>query len=228
MLLHVHQSNFRVVGFTEQPRLAELAALAQRAGLPLVDDLGSGALVARSATSRRRAASLAAGRRPRLLLRRQAPRRPAGRDRRRARRRSSSGCAGTRCSARCARTSSRSPRSRPRSRSTSTRSARGARSPCCACSREPARRCAREPSAWPALSAERSRRRSRASAAARCRSRARGFACAARRELAEPLRAGDPPVIGVVRDGRLLLDCRTLADAEIDDVALAVRALRRR
>src|SRR5215210_549518 len=44
LLLRVHQSNFRVVGFAEQPSTAELAAVAQRAGLPLVDDLGSGAL----------------------------------------------------------------------------------------------------------------------------------------------------------------------------------------
>src|SRR5207244_6977163 len=45
LLLRAHQSNFRVVGFTEQPRLEELAAVAERHGLPLVDDLGSGALV---------------------------------------------------------------------------------------------------------------------------------------------------------------------------------------
>src|SRR5205823_9137295 len=45
-LLRVHQSNFRVVGFTEQPTVAELAAVARRHGVPLVDDLGSGVLVA--------------------------------------------------------------------------------------------------------------------------------------------------------------------------------------
>src|SRR5256885_6888728 len=45
LLLRVHQSNFRVVGFTEQPRLEEIAAVARRHALPLVDDLGSGALV---------------------------------------------------------------------------------------------------------------------------------------------------------------------------------------
>src|SRR5205823_10099431 len=44
LLLRVHQSNFRVVGFTELPRLEELAAVARRHGLPLVDDQGSGAL----------------------------------------------------------------------------------------------------------------------------------------------------------------------------------------
>jgi hypothetical protein len=35
-------------------------------------------------------------------------------------------------------------------------------------------------------------------------------------------------VIGVLRDGRLLLDCRTLTDAEVDEVAEAVRACRSR
>src|SRR4051812_24591677 len=44
LLLRVHQSNFRVVGFTERPSLGELAAVAARVGAPLVDDLGSGAL----------------------------------------------------------------------------------------------------------------------------------------------------------------------------------------
>ena len=45
LLLRVHQSNFRVVGFTELPAVEELADLARRHGLPLVDDLGSGVLV---------------------------------------------------------------------------------------------------------------------------------------------------------------------------------------
>src|SRR5213075_1262569 len=44
LLLRVHQSNFRVVGFTEQPTLRELADVASRHGIPLVDDLGSGSL----------------------------------------------------------------------------------------------------------------------------------------------------------------------------------------
>ncbi|HZJ72017.1 MAG TPA: L-seryl-tRNA(Sec) selenium transferase, partial [Planctomycetota bacterium] len=45
VLLRVHQSNFRVVGFTEQPTVEQLAAVARRHELPLVDDLGSGVLV---------------------------------------------------------------------------------------------------------------------------------------------------------------------------------------
>jgi L-seryl-tRNA(Ser) seleniumtransferase len=43
-ILHVHQSNFRIAGFTEQPETAELAALARKHGVAMIDDLGSGAL----------------------------------------------------------------------------------------------------------------------------------------------------------------------------------------
>ena len=52
------------------------------------------------------------------------------------------------------------------------------------------------------------------------------FACAVEETLAAPLRTHEPPVVGIVRDGRLLLDCRTLADGEIDEVAAAVHACR--
>jgi len=45
LLLRVHPSNFKVTGFTDKPSLEELAALSQRSGLPLVEDLGSGCLV---------------------------------------------------------------------------------------------------------------------------------------------------------------------------------------
>jgi L-seryl-tRNA(Ser) seleniumtransferase len=52
------------------------------------------------------------------------------------------------------------------------------------------------------------------------------FACAIEEELAVALRAAEPSVVGVVRDGRLLLDCRTLTDDEVDEVAAAVRSAR--
>ena len=52
------------------------------------------------------------------------------------------------------------------------------------------------------------------------------YACAVEEELAAPLRSHEPPVIAVVRDGHTLLDCRTLTDAEADEVAAAVRACR--
>jgi L-seryl-tRNA(Ser) seleniumtransferase len=52
------------------------------------------------------------------------------------------------------------------------------------------------------------------------------FACAVEEALAGKLREGDPPVVAVVRDGRTLLDCRTLTDAEADEVAACVEAAR--
>ena len=52
------------------------------------------------------------------------------------------------------------------------------------------------------------------------------FACAVEESLAAPLREHEPAVVGIVRDGRLLLDCRTLAEAELDEVAAAVAACR--
>ena len=45
LLLRVHRSNFEITGFTEQPGLDQLVALARRRNLPLMEDLGSGALV---------------------------------------------------------------------------------------------------------------------------------------------------------------------------------------
>ncbi len=45
LVLAVHPSNFRVVGFTASPALADLAALAHARDLPLVEDLGSGCLL---------------------------------------------------------------------------------------------------------------------------------------------------------------------------------------
>jgi L-seryl-tRNA(Ser) seleniumtransferase len=45
LLLRVHRSNFEITGFTEQPALDELVALARRRNLPLMEDLGSGALI---------------------------------------------------------------------------------------------------------------------------------------------------------------------------------------
>ena len=44
LLLRVHRSNFQITGFTEQPSLQELVDLARKRGLPLMEDLGSGAL----------------------------------------------------------------------------------------------------------------------------------------------------------------------------------------
>lgn len=45
LILVVHPSNFRIVGFTESPALADLAELAHERGAALMHDLGSGALL---------------------------------------------------------------------------------------------------------------------------------------------------------------------------------------
>jgi L-seryl-tRNA(Ser) seleniumtransferase len=44
LLLRVHTSNYRIMGFTEEVELAELVDLGHRRGIPVADDLGSGAL----------------------------------------------------------------------------------------------------------------------------------------------------------------------------------------
>jgi len=44
LIMRVHPSNYRVVGFTSSPRLDELAALAREAMIPLYEDAGSGQL----------------------------------------------------------------------------------------------------------------------------------------------------------------------------------------
>ncbi len=43
-ILRVHRSNFRIVGFTEDPELKDLVKLAHENGLWAIDDIGSGAI----------------------------------------------------------------------------------------------------------------------------------------------------------------------------------------
>lgn len=45
LILRVHPSNFRIVGFAEETPLEELVALGREIGIPVMDDLGSGALI---------------------------------------------------------------------------------------------------------------------------------------------------------------------------------------
>lgn len=44
LLLKVHRSNFRITGFTEEVSAGDLSALGDRLGIPVLEDLGSGAL----------------------------------------------------------------------------------------------------------------------------------------------------------------------------------------
>jgi L-seryl-tRNA(Ser) seleniumtransferase len=45
LVLHAHSSNFRIIGFSSRPSLAEIAHLAQEHDVPLMADLGSGCLL---------------------------------------------------------------------------------------------------------------------------------------------------------------------------------------
>jgi L-seryl-tRNA(Ser) seleniumtransferase len=45
VILKVHTSNYRIIGFTEEAELTPLVALGKQRGIPVFDDLGSGCLV---------------------------------------------------------------------------------------------------------------------------------------------------------------------------------------
>jgi len=45
LIMKVHTSNFRIIGFTEDTSLIELAALGKKHGIPVMDDLGSGCFI---------------------------------------------------------------------------------------------------------------------------------------------------------------------------------------
>ncbi|HXG87831.1 MAG TPA: L-seryl-tRNA(Sec) selenium transferase [Vicinamibacterales bacterium] len=61
LLMRVHPSNFRIEGFTEQPTLASLVGAAHEAGVPFVEDLGSGCLLESMTWEPSVQASIAAG-----------------------------------------------------------------------------------------------------------------------------------------------------------------------
>ncbi len=44
-ILRVHHSNYRILGFAEEPEIEPLVELGRKRGIPVIDDLGSGALV---------------------------------------------------------------------------------------------------------------------------------------------------------------------------------------
>jgi L-seryl-tRNA(Ser) seleniumtransferase len=222
LLLRVHQSNFRVIGFTEQPALSELAAVAHLHDLPLVDDLGSGALrdVADEPTA---AQSLAAGADlvcfsgDKLLGGPQA------------------GIVVGR--AELVERLRRHPLQRAlRADKLTVAALEGTLalyldSP----ERIPVLRMLTEDGAAVRARAQRLAQLvggdveetiARAGGGALPLAELASYACAVEEELAPKLRAGDPPVIGIVRDGRTLLDCRTLTDEEVDVVAGAIQAAR--
>ncbi len=45
MVMRVHRSNFQILGFTSEPTLEEIVTISHLAGVPVVDDLGSGSLI---------------------------------------------------------------------------------------------------------------------------------------------------------------------------------------
>ena len=223
VLLRVHQSNFRIVGFTEKPRTSDLARLADRHGLVLADDLGSGALVevgdeptARESLAQGAdvvtfsgdkllggpQAGIAAGRADLVERMRRHPLQRALR----ADKLTLAALEGTLAVYRA-----------------------GGRA-------LPVLRMLDEPTESVRLRAERLASLTegavvetvaRSGGGALPVAEIPSFACALEPEVAEPLRRGDPPVVGIIRDDRLLLDCRTLSDTEVDEVAAAVAAARR-
>jgi L-seryl-tRNA(Ser) seleniumtransferase len=227
LLLRVHQSNFRVVGFTELPTLAELTVVARRHGLPLIDDLGSGVLLElRDEPSARN--SLAAGADlvcfsgDKLLGGPQA------------------GIVLGRAD--LVERLRRHPLQRAMRADKLTLAALEGTlglylEPERALREVPVLRMLVEPGDRILERAQRLAERvdgsveetvGRVGGGALPLAELPSFACAVEEELAAALREGDPPVVGIVRDGRLLLDCRTLTDPEVDEVAEAITACRSR
>ena len=224
VLLRVHQSNFRLVGFSELPPLAELAEIARRHDLPLVDDLGSGALAPvgdepTPAESLRAGADLVCFSGDKLLggpqagivvgradfverLRRHPLQRAL-----RAGKLTLAALEGTLGLALAPETRGRIPVLRML--------------------QEPVERVrARAERLAGLVGGEVEDTVARVGGGALPLAELPSAACAVEESLAEPLRLGEPPVIAIVRDGRTLLDCRTLTDAEVDEVAAAVVAAR--
>ena len=225
VLLRVHPSNYRIVGFTERPSLASLAAVAHAHGLPLVEDLGSGLLLP-FGDEPTAGAALAAGADlvcfsgDKLLGGPQA------------------GIVVGRSD--LVETLRRHPLQRALRADKLTLAALEGTlqlylDPARALREVPVLRMLTEDVAAVRARAERlaaavggevEETVARAGGGALPLADLPSFACAVEEPLAEALRLGDPSVIGVVRDGRCLLDCRTLTAAETDLVAAAVRAAR--
>jgi L-seryl-tRNA(Ser) seleniumtransferase len=230
VLLRVHQSNFRLVGFTELPSVADLAKIARRHELPLVDDLGSGSLRPSNnlllseepsvRESLEAGADLVCFSGDKLLGGPQA------------------GIVVGR--AELVERLRRHPLQRAvRADKLTLAALEGTLAlyldPERALREIPVLRMAAERADAVKARAERLAERvggeveetvARIGGGALPLAELPSFACAVEEELAGPLRAGEPPVIGVIRDGRLLLDCRTLTDAEVGEVAQAIASAR--
>jgi L-seryl-tRNA(Ser) seleniumtransferase len=225
LLLRVHQSNFRVVGFTEQPTVPELAAVARRHDVPLLDDLGSGALLDLSDEPTVRGAlsagadlvcfsgdKLLGGPQAGIVVGRASlierlRRHPLHR----ALRIDKLGLAALEGTLLVYLEPDRALREIPVLRmlheDVATVRARAERLAA-------------------AVGGDVEETLARVGGGALPLAELPSFACAVDEELSEPLRRNEPPVIGIVRDGRLLLDCRTLADGDVEEVAAAIRACR--
>ena len=226
VLLRVHQSNFRLVGFTELPTVADLAKVAQRHDLPMVDDLGSGALTPSNTVllseepsvreSLDAGADLVCFSGDKLLGGPQA------------------GIVVGR--AELVERLRRHPLQRAvRADKLTLAALEGTLAlyldPERALREIPVLRMASEPDGSVRARAGRlaelvggevEETVARIGGGALPLAELPSFACAVEEELAGPLRTGEPPVVGVIRDGRLLLDCRTLTDTEAEEVAAAV------
>jgi L-seryl-tRNA(Ser) seleniumtransferase len=225
LILRVHQSNFRVVGFTERPRLEEIGRVAERAGLVLVDDLGSGALFdvgdePTAAGSLADGADLVCFSGDKLLGGPQAGI-VVGRHELVERLR-------------------RHPLQRAlRADKLTLAALEGTLAlqldPERARAELPVLRMLDEPIESVRTRAERlavlvggevEETLARVGGGALPLAELPSFACAVEEALAAALRAGEPPVVAVVRDGRTLLDVRALRDDEVEEVAAAVDAAR--
>jgi L-seryl-tRNA(Ser) seleniumtransferase len=225
LILRVHQSNFRVVGFADRPSLSEVAEVARRHELPLVDDLGSGAFLPLHDEPAAResldgGADLVCFSGDKLLGGPQAGIVAGG--------------------AELVERLRRHPLQRAlRADKLTLAALEGTLAlyldPELARRELPVLRMVDEPVASVRVRAERlaslaggavEETVARVGGGALPLVELGSFACAVEERLARPLRLGDPPVVGVIRDGRLLLDCRTLSDDEVEEVAAAVTAAR--
>jgi L-seryl-tRNA(Ser) seleniumtransferase len=220
LILRVHQSNFRVVGFSERPTLKEVASVARRLEVPLLDDLGSGAFVElgdepTAAQSLAGGADLVCFSGDKLLGGPQA------------------GIVVGRAD--LIERLRRHPLHRALRIDKLSLAALEATlllylEPARALQEIPVLRMlhddvgavrARAERLAQAVGGEVEETIARVGGGALPLTELPSFACAVEETLAAPMR--DRGVVGVVRDGRLLLDCRTLTDAEADEVAAAVR-----